>query len=282
MELVTSAVIEASLPRARKSRRPERWLEVMEALSESATDAYRVIVHELPRFTDYFNEAKDRRFYMAQSSQELRDTQAKLIQQEKMATLGSVVAGISPEISTPIGVISSGPETLSRAVQKLVKVVSLASPELAGDKTVQATVRVISSVQEATASAAGRVTEIVKRLGAFANLDQADQTPTDLREGIENTLLLVAHQLNDRIRVVKELGPIPKIIGHPGQLNQVFLNLIANAIEAIDEQGTVTIRMYAREEQVFVEVEDDGRGRIVNFKPHRSPRAGILRLWKLC
>ncbi len=57
MELVTSAVIEASLPRARKSRRPERWSEVMEALSESATDAYRDIVHELPGFTDYFNEA---------------------------------------------------------------------------------------------------------------------------------------------------------------------------------------------------------------------------------
>ena len=57
MELVTSAVIEASLPRTRKKRRPERWLEVMEALSESATDAYRDIVHELPGFTDYFNEA---------------------------------------------------------------------------------------------------------------------------------------------------------------------------------------------------------------------------------
>jgi signal transduction histidine kinase len=111
-------------------------------------------------------------------------------------------------------------------------------------------------------SGTDRVAAIVRRLRTFARLDQADLQQADVHDGIEDTLLLIHHELKHGIDVVKEFGVLPTIHCYPGQLNQVFLNMFINAQQAMDSQGTLTIRTSHDEDKncVVIQIEDTGKG----------------------
>jgi two-component system NtrC family sensor kinase len=91
-------------------------------------------------------------------------------------------------------------------------------------------------------------------------LDAAELKEVDLNEGLESTITLIKHHFSDRIRLVREFGPIPRVRGNPGEMNQVFMNLLTNASEAIADEGTITARTFARDEHVYIEVSDTGVG----------------------
>jgi two-component system NtrC family sensor kinase len=107
---------------------------------------------------------------------------------------------------------------------------------------------------------AERVKEIVDNLRTFSRVDTTAKSPVDLREGIESTLSLLYHEYKNRVDIVRDYGDVPTLLGHPGKLNQVFMNLLHNAIQAIEGTGTVKIRTAVEDGHAVVSFSDTGVG----------------------
>ena len=198
---------------------------------------------------------------LEKANQELRETQSQLVQSEKMASLGNLVAGIAHEINTPVGAINSMQDTLMRAVEKLKDTLaSTFSEEYNENRAMQASLKVILDANRVIATGTERVTGIVRSLRRFARLDEAELKEVDIHEAIDNTLTLVHHDLKNRIEVVKEYGDIPPIVCYPSRLNQVFLNLLVNASHAIEGEGEIRIRTFLQDDRVRVSIQDSGVG----------------------
>jgi signal transduction histidine kinase len=105
-----------------------------------------------------------------------------------------------------------------------------------------------------------RVAEIVKRLRSFARLDEAERKTADIHEGLEDTLTLIHHQTKHGVTIVREYGELPQISCYPSRLNQVFLNLLVNAVQAMDGKGEIHIRTWADDRQVHIRIADTGKG----------------------
>jgi two-component system NtrC family sensor kinase len=198
---------------------------------------------------------------LARANETLRETQAQLVQSEKMASLGSLVAGIAHEINTPIGAVSSMYDTLSRTLDKLKDVIKLRFPkEYKQMPRLKSTFKVIDDSNNVIRSGTERVINIVRRLKSFARLDEAELKTVDIHEGLEDTLTLIHHELKHNIRVIKNFGDIPSIACFPGQLNQVFLNLLINSKQAIKDKGTIRITTFVKDDKVHIVVKDTGVG----------------------
>lgn len=199
----------------------------------------------------------------------IRETETRLIYQEKMAVLGALVAGIAHEIKTPIGAIKSMQDTLLRAIDKLRISLEQACPKIfAENRQLQNAIRAIEDANHVIESGSGHVLEIVKRLHSFARMDDDNIEETDVHAGLDEMLMLLHHELKSRVTVVKEFGDIPHIRCNAGQINQVFLNLLVNATHAIKDKGTVTIRTLPLADRVQISIEDDG----VGISPENLPK----------
>ena len=191
----------------------------------------------------------------------LHRTELKLFQAEKMASLGNLMAGIAHEINTPVGAICSMHNTLIRAAEKLNQALTDEAPEIcAGSRAIQAALKVIGDANRVIATGTERVTDIVRSLRSFARMDEAELAQATLHEGLDNSLMLIDHDLKNRIEVVKDYGDIPPIACYPGKLNQVFLNILVNAAQAIEGKGQITLRTGARDDRVYVAIQDTGAG----------------------
>ncbi len=202
-------------------------------------------------------QLKDKNEELITAYDELKDAQMQLLRSEKMASLGMLVAGIAHEINTPLAAINSNTDMFIRSFEKLR--IKLGSPD--GDpKDALTTICVMENLANVNLTACQRLDGIVKTLKNFARLDEEDFKLVDIQEGLDSTLELTAHLSRNRIKVIKEYGDIPKIRCYANQLNQVFMNLIVNACQAIDRNGTLTIRTRASVSQVHVEISDTGSG----------------------
>jgi signal transduction histidine kinase len=190
---------------------------------------------------------------------ELRQTQAQLVQSEKMAALGNLVAGVAHEINTPLGAVTSNIDVIQRGLARL-------APDVPETRT--SVLRLLEDLLRTNAEACERIAAIVTNLRNFARLDEAEWKTVDLREGMDSTLALVAHLHRGRIAIARAYGEVPPIACHPGQLNQVFMNLLVNAIQAIEGPGTIRVRLDADEAALTIAVEDTGRG----IAPEHLPR----------
>ncbi len=217
--------------------------------NQAASAIHKARLHaELRRHTEHLEEM------VRERTADLRRAQAQLVQSEKMAALGLLVAGIAHEINTPMGAIASTHDTVFRAVEKV-------KAEL-GDAASAKTTQLLSMVTDASKllrDATTRVTTIVRRLKSFARLDEAELKEADLNAGIEDTLALAAHELKG-VRVVKELGSLPPVTCYPGRLNQVFLNVLVNARQAVGPDGEIAIRTSRAGGAVQIAISDDGCG----------------------
>ena len=171
-------------------------------------------------------------------NEELRTTQSQLVQSEKMAALGMLVAGIAHEINTPIGAVSSMHDTLLRSISKLKDNLESGPVDL---EQLNKLFGVIDDSNRVISSGIDRVTTIVRRLRSFARLDEAQLKSVDINEGIEDTLTLIHHEIKHGITVNRNFGEIPSLSCFPGKLNQVFLNLVVNARQAMKGKGTIDI-----------------------------------------
>ncbi|MEE8113014.1 MAG: ATP-binding protein, partial [Nitrososphaerales archaeon] len=196
-----------------------------------------------------------------QAEEALKDTQAQLAQSEKMASLGMLVAGVAHEINTPVGAISSMYDTHMRAVQRLKSTLDrLCAREPNEHQEVNKMFQIIEHTNQVIASATQRVTNIVRRLKSFARLDEKEFGEVDIHEGLEDTLTIVHHELKHKAVVKRNFGDIPPISCNPGQLNQVYVNLLINAVQAIKDKGIITITTFLKNDHVHIQIKDTGVG----------------------
>jgi two-component system, NtrC family, sensor kinase len=187
------------------------------------------------------------------------DANAQLIQSEKMASLGLLSAGLAHEINTPLGAINSNNDTISRCIEKIKRLLE-AQPSGDNRRAALDLVYILEGVCQNTSLATERLINIVGSLKNFSRLDEAELKKADLHEGLESTLTLVRHELGERIEVKKKYGKIPQVQCYPNALNQVFMNLIVNAAQAIQDRGTITIETSRHGDSVRVAISDDGVG----------------------
>ncbi len=199
---------------------------------------------------------------LEQAFKELHEAQTRLVNTEKMAALGKLVAGVAHELNTPVGAVKASSDVIQRAVQRveqrLKKADSLDTLQ-ADAKFVQA-LTLLRESNHTILDASGRIASIIRSLRTFSRVDEAERKKVDLHEGLESALTVLQHDLGQRIEVEREYGDLPEINCYPGELNQVFLNLISNAISAIEGEGTIRIVTKALDETVEVAVSDTGRG----------------------
>jgi signal transduction histidine kinase len=194
-------------------------------------------------------------------TREVKEKQAQLVQSGKMAALGSLVAGVAHEINTPVGAINSMHNTLMRAVKKVKGDIEDCLKDTQKEyANIHSSLEIVDNANEVIQSGTERVIDIVKRLRSFARLDEAELKDADINEGIEDTLTIIHHQIKHEISVVKNYGDIPKISCFPGRLNQVFLNLLINARQSIEDKGTIIISTYTKNNKVYAEIKDTGKG----------------------
>jgi two-component system, NtrC family, sensor kinase len=180
---------------------------------------------------------------------------SQLIQSEKMAALGLLVAGVAHEINTPMGAIHSNNDVMTRAVGKVRKLL-----EPAPDKEVRRLLDILGEICRNNEIATERIMNIVRSLKNFARLDEAERKKVNIHEGIESTLSLLRHQLKNRIRIVKCFGDIPEIECYPNELNQVFMNILVNAAQAIKHRGEITVKTWREGDRVKIAISDTGVG----------------------
>jgi len=186
----------------------------------------------------------------AKAYQALQETQAKLIQTEKMSSLGQLVAGVAHEINNPINFIYGNLPHAAEYTQELLKLIELyqekyPNPEpeiqdLEEEMDLEFLVTDLRKIQTSMSMGANRIREIVLSLRNFSRFDEAEMKDVDIHEGIDSTLLILQNRLketpsNGAINLVKEYGNLPLLECYAGQLNQVFMNIISNAIDALDK-----------------------------------------------
>ncbi len=184
---------------------------------------------------------------------ELHQTQAQLLQAEKMKSLGQLVAGVAHELNNPIGFVHANLQLLDEYVKKLMD-----GPvdEAEADRIAESITKLLSRSREGTQ----RVKKIVQDLRTFSRMDQAELQEVDIHEEIDRTLGLMEPRLKNRIEVERDYGRIPRVQCYAGQLNQVFLNLLVNACDAIEDHGKILIRTARHGDGIRVEISDDGSG----------------------
>ncbi|QQR79799.1 MAG: hypothetical protein IPJ69_10695 [Deltaproteobacteria bacterium] len=269
MEAEVLSKNEELLKRALYRERQARF-KAEDILEKKTKELYVVVEHLKKQITDRIEAEKV-----------IKRNQAQMIQSEKMAGLGQLAAGVAHEINNPVGFVTSNLQTLKKYSLSIKKMISeydsLVSSvqskdieksvsfltELAKTKEKEDIAYILDDLDnlvKESIDGTNRVKEIVKGLKSFARLDEAEMKEADINEGIESTLKIVWNEIKYKCEVIKKLSPLPMIVCFPGQLNQVFMNLIVNAAQAIQEKGTLTIESFVEKEDIVIRFTDTGSG----------------------
>lgn len=262
--------------------------ELVEALQRFETSENSVELpvkndNEIGLLTASFNEMsrrisqartdlKKKIFELEGANQELKDTQAKLVHSAKMISLGQLVAGVAHELNNPIGFISSNITHLRDYSERLIKLVETAEKnpqDLAALKTeveydyiVQDMPKLITSCEEG----ARRTKDIVLGLRNFSRLEEAKLKEVDIHASLDTTLNLLAGEIKNRIQLHRQYEPIPHVACYASQINQVFMNILSNALQAIEGTGHIWISTQAirdtldKNGKVQISIQDSGQG----------------------
>ena len=207
---------------------------------------------------------------------ELKAAQSQILQQEKMASIGQLAAGIAHEVNNPVGFIMSNLSSLQKYVSRLSEFIDVQTEtikKLSGDG------KILNAITESRKSlkvdyiiddlgnliresldGAERVKKIVQDLKSFSRIDEAEWKMADINAGIESTINMVWNELKYKATVKKEYGDIPLTKCNPGQLNQVFMNMLINAAHAIEKQGEITVKTWHGSGFIYISISDTGKG----------------------
>jgi two-component system, NtrC family, sensor kinase len=185
----------------------------------------------------------------------------KLVDSHKMASIGRLSAGVVHEIRTPIGSIFSNNEVILRSLEKLKGLLSEARAKSTPPPQQSLDVLdIIAGLAEVDKIACERISSVIRSLKTFARVNEGDLAQVDINELLTNTLKLTGTVFRRRIQTDTDFAELPPVECYPGLLNQVFLNLVVNASQAIEEEGTITVRTRREGDQVHISVTDTGRG----------------------
>ncbi|MCI5888081.1 MAG: ATP-binding protein [Brachyspira sp.] len=212
-------------------------LEILEAISFQLGNA--IIRAEL--YQKNIRTVKE----LKHTLKELKETQLQLINSEKMASLGQLVAGVAHEINTPVASIKSNNGILAKLIPQIK------------DEEIASLMQEINQIDR---EAVQRISNIVVSLKKFVRLDEAELQEADINKELDLTLELIRHETKNRIEVVKNYGKLPLIKCYPNMLNQVFTNILVNACQAIEGNGKITISTSYEAETLTVSIKDTGKG----------------------
>lgn len=219
---------------------PESEKEILVSISNQISGA----ILQVNLFRQIYKKSEELERIIA----ELKETQLQLINSEKMASLGQLIANVAHEINTPLASISANNEIMEKLFNKHV------SPQFS---------ELLCDVNSIDKEAIKRITNLVKSLKRFVRLDETEQQEADINSELDLTLELLRHKTKNSIEIVKKYGVIPMISCYPNMLNQVFLNIISNSIDginAINKSGEILIETIIEGDFLLVKITDNGAG----------------------
>ena len=254
-----------------------RWfvLDTYPAADLKVADAVVAVLHDTTDLRLLAQKLTETNKELAHAYDELKATQSRILQQEKMASIGQLAAGVAHEINNPIGFMTSNLGTLRKYMGRISEFLAVQTEVVLGCASLEAADGlmekrkafkidfIMSDAEKLIAESldgAERVRTIVQNLKSFSRVDQAEAKAADINECIESTLNIVWNELKYKASVKKEYGVLPITKCIPQQLNQVFMNLLVNAGQALEKEGEITIQTWATDGSIFVSISDTGCG----------------------
>lgn len=192
-----------------------------------------------------FQQINKQKNELQDTLKELKETQLQLIHSEKMASLGQLIAGVAHEINTPIGSIKSNNSIMSKLVKQIQ------DKELA---------EMFTETTRIDKVAIDRISNLVVSLKKFVRLDEEELQEADINKELDLTLDLIYHETKNKAEIIKNYSTLPNIKCYPNMLNQVFMNILMNACQSIENKGTITISTAIEKDNLVVKIKDTGKG----------------------
>lgn len=233
---------------------------------------------------ELYAQSRERNQQLEIALQELQQTQTQLIQSEKMSSLGQMVAGVAHEINNPVSFIYGNIQPANDYIKDLLKLLELyqvhypfPAPQIQMEAEaidLEFLVEDLPKLLNSMKVGATRIKDIVQSLRIFSRLDEADMKVVNIHEGIDSTIMILEHRLKAKphfsgISLLKNYHKIPLVECYPGQLNQVFMNILANAIDALETQPeprNITITTQVKHQLIIINIADNGAGMSQDIK----------------
>lgn len=267
----------------------EKLAESYYSLEQKVVERTAELTNTNQKLQSEIAERQEAEAKLKQALKELKKTQSQLIQTEKMSSLGQLVAGVAHEINNPVNFIYGNLTHADEYIQNLLELINLyrqgysnTDPEvedLIEDADLEFLIEDLPQLVSSMKVGANRIREIVLTLRNFSRLDEAEMKPVNIHEGIDSTLLILQNQLKNKpdqpgIHIIKQYGNLPPVECYAGQLNQVFMNILSNAIDALHQYnkerlgeglnynpGTITIQTQTIDSDwVAICIKDNGSG----------------------
>lgn len=250
----------------------QKFLEDVEVTYEEKDQDQSMIALLLKERLNSEEALRKEKVEQAELIKKLEEAHHQLLQSEKMASIGSLAAGVAHEINNPIGFVASNMGNLGEYIADLFSIIDAYREELLAYTSVPKTDDLakkldieyirddIKNLLLESKDGVDRVKRIVQDLKDFSHVDHGEWVVTNLHQGLDSTLNIVNNELKYKATVEKQYGNIPPIVCIASQLNQVFMNLLVNAAHAIQGSGKITIETGLQEESLFVKISDTGCG----------------------
>lgn len=220
-----------------------------EKLTNQVQQRTKEIQEKNKKLAEYTENIIDQKRSLQEAFDTLEKTKSQLVQSEKMAALGVLTAGIAHEINNPLNYIKSGTEVIKKIYKN--------DMVFQDDKKKETLQKVIRGIEEGVS----RILEITKSLGSFSRTDQKTDAIIDLRNVIETSITVLRHEIKNKIKIEKDFAKTDiLVVGNEGKLHHLFVNLLTNAIHAIQSEGVIRIALKIRENKVLVRISDSGTG----------------------
>jgi len=212
---------------------------------------------------------------LEKAHEELKASQLKVLQQEKMASIGQLAAGVAHELNNPMSFIASNLGTLDKYIHRLIDFIRVQSESVASVKDASALYKVDEKRKEVkldyiledakvllkeSMDGADRVKKIVHELNSFSRMDEEEYKKANINECIESAVTIVWNELKYKSTLERQYGNLPLTMCYPRQMNQVLVNLLINAVNAIADKGVITIKTWHQHDFIWIEVSDTGVG----------------------